>query len=69
VRGTLLRGRPLEEKATLIQAFNRRVVPLFANETIQPVIDRVFPLEEVSAAHELMEANANFGKIVLSIAE
>jgi NADPH:quinone reductase len=69
VRGTLLRGRPLEEKATLIQAFNRRVLPLLANETVQPVIDRIFPLEEVAAAHELMESNANFGKIVLSISE
>lgn len=67
VRGTLLRARPLEEKATLIQAFVHQVVPLFANETIQPVIDRVFPLEEVAEAHRLMESNANFGKIVLSI--
>ncbi len=69
VRGTLLRGRPLEEKATLVQAFVHQVLPLIANETIQPVIDRVFPLEEVRAAHELMESNANFGKIVLSIGE
>ncbi len=69
VRGTLLRGRPLEEKATLIQAFAHRVVPLFANETLVPVIDRVFPLEEITQAHELMEANANFGKIVLSMGD
>ena len=67
VRGTLLRGRPLEEKATLIQAFNHRVMPLFADETIRPIIDRVFPLDEVGAAHAYMESNANFGKIVLKI--
>ncbi|MEX2446896.1 MAG: NAD(P)H-quinone oxidoreductase [Dehalococcoidia bacterium] len=69
VRGTGLRGRPLEEKATLVQAFVQRVVPLFANETIVPVIDRVFPLEEVAEAHRMMEANANFGKIVLQVAD
>jgi putative PIG3 family NAD(P)H quinone oxidoreductase len=67
VRGTLLRGRPLEEKAMLVQAFNHRVMPLFADETIRPIIDRVFPLDEVGAAHAYMEANANFGKIVLKI--
>ena len=67
VRGTLLRGRPLEEKATLIQAFNHRVMPLFADETIRPIIDRVFPLDQVGAAHAYMESNANFGKIVLKI--
>ncbi len=67
VRGTLLRARPLEEKATLVQAFNQRILPLFANETLVPVVDRVFPLDEVSAAHEYMESNANFGKIVLTI--
>jgi len=67
VRGTLLRGRPLEEKATLIQAFNNRVVPLFADETIRPIIDRVFPLDQAGAAHAYMETNANFGKIVLKI--
>ena len=67
VRGTLLRGRPLEEKATLIQAFNHRVMPLFADETIRPIIDRVFPLDQTGAAHAYMESNANFGKIVLKI--
>ena len=69
VRGTQLRSRPLEEKATLVQAFVQRVVPLFANETIVPVIDRVFPLEEIAAAHAYMESNANFGKIVIEIGE
>ncbi len=67
VRGTLLRARPLEEKATLVQSFVHHVLPLFADETVRPVIDRVFPLEQTTEAHALMEANANFGKIVLKI--
>jgi NADPH:quinone reductase len=67
VRGTLLRSRPLEEKASLVQAFNQRVLPLFANETLVPVVDRVFTLDEVGEAHEYMESNANFGKIVLTV--
>ncbi len=67
VRGTLLRARPLEEKATLVQAFVNRVLPLFANETLVPVVDVTFPLDRVGEAHRLMESNANFGKIVLTI--
>ena len=67
VRGTLLRGRPLEEKATLVQAFNNRVMPLFADETIRPIVDRVFPLDQAGDAHAYMETNANFGKIVLKV--
>ena len=69
VRGTMLRSRPLEEKATLVQSFVQRMVPLFATGAIAPVIDRVFPLEDIGEAHAYMESNANFGKIVLQIGE
>ncbi len=65
VHGTLLRSRPLEEKAALTQAFAKRWVPLFASERLVPVVDRVYALAEVSDAHRYMETNANFGKIVL----
>jgi NADPH:quinone reductase len=65
VHGTMLRSRPLEEKAVLSQEFARRMLPLFASERLVPVIDSVFPLDEVADAHRLMESNANFGKIVL----
>jgi NADPH2:quinone reductase len=65
VHGTLLRSRQLEEKATLAQAFARRWLPLFASGRLVPVVDRVYPLAEVSDAHRYMETNANFGKIVL----
>ncbi len=69
IHGTLLRSRPLEEKATLVQSFIQRILPMFTDETIRPVVDRVFPLEQASEAHALMESNANFGKIVLSMEE
>jgi NADPH:quinone reductase-like Zn-dependent oxidoreductase len=32
---------------------------------LQPVIDRVMPLDEAQAAHRLLESRAQFGKIVL----
>ncbi|MSQ30422.1 MAG: NAD(P)H-quinone oxidoreductase [Dehalococcoidia bacterium] len=67
VRGTSLRNRPFEEKAILTQLFIERIVPLFERGIVKAVIDRVFPFAEIGAAHELMESNANFGKIVLDI--
>jgi NADPH:quinone reductase-like Zn-dependent oxidoreductase len=65
VMGSVLRARPLEEKATLAQAFAAHVVPLFEHGRIQPVIGEVLPMSEIATAHERMEANQTFGKIVL----
>jgi NADPH2:quinone reductase len=63
--GTVLRSRALEEKIELAREFSARVVPLFEAGRIKPVVDRVFSFSEISAAHELMESNETFGKIVL----
>ncbi len=63
--GTSLRSRPLEEKVAAVQAFARHALPLFAEGRIRPVMDRSFPMEEAPEAHRRMEADRNFGKIVL----
>lgn len=63
--GTVLRARPLEEKASLAQAFRRQMLPLFESGRLKPVIDRVLPIQQVREAHQAMERNENFGKIVL----
>lgn len=63
--GTVLRARSLEEKARATRRFAARVVPLLASGRVRPVIDRVYRMEEVRAAHERLESNESFGKIVL----
>jgi putative PIG3 family NAD(P)H quinone oxidoreductase len=63
--GTSLRGRPLEEKIELARVFSERMIPFFEKGTLRPVVDRVFSFSEIRAAHELMESNKTFGKIVL----
>jgi putative PIG3 family NAD(P)H quinone oxidoreductase len=63
--GTVLRARPLEEKITLARDFAIHAVPMFETGLLKPVIDRVMPFAEIRAAHELMESNGTFGKIVL----
>src|SRR6266852_2493601 len=67
IMGTSLRTRSLEEKATATRLFAEQVVPLLASGAVRPVIDRVFKLEEVRAAHERIESNETFGKVVLTI--
>jgi len=67
VRGTLLRSRSLEEKAAATRAFEKSVLPHLASGRIRTVVDKVFPMAEAADAHRLMEANANFGKIVLRV--
>ena len=67
VRGTVLRARPPAEKAAATQAFERDVLPLLERGTVRPVIDGVFPLDQIRDAHARMESNASFGKIVLTV--
>ena len=68
IRGTVLRARPLEEKILATRAFASQVVPLIARGAVRPVVDRVFPLEQMADAHRYLESNATFGKIVIEIA-
>lgn len=65
VIGTVLRSRPLEEKAALTQSFARDVLHKFASGALKPVIDTILPMTEIRAAHKHMESDATFGKIVL----
>jgi len=65
--GTSLRARAPEEKLAVIERFARTILPLLEAGTVRPVIDSVYPFEDVRAAHERMEANRNIGKIVLRL--
>ena len=67
--GTMLRGRSIEEKAEATRLFASSVLPLVSRGAIRPVIDRVYPVDEIRDAHERMESNASFGKIVLTFAQ
>ncbi len=64
--GTMLRGRSIEEKAETTRLFASSVLPLVSRGAIRPVIDRVYPANEIRDAHERMESNASVGKIVLT---
>lgn len=63
--GTTLRPRPLEEKIAATRAFARDVLPLVAAHKVNPVLDEVLPASRAREAHERMERNESFGKLVL----
>jgi len=65
VYGTMLRARPLEEKAAAVQAFARSVVPLLAAGQALPRIDRVFPAAEAAAAFDYLVRPGKSGKVLL----
>ena len=67
LHGTVLRTRGLDERIALAKHFERKLLPLFARGELRAEIDSEFPLSEMRAAHEHMEASRNFGKIVIAI--
>jgi len=67
IRGTVLRARTLEEKIQVTQAFASEVAPLFATEVLHPNIDSTFSMTDISKAHQRLESNETFGKVVIGI--
>jgi putative PIG3 family NAD(P)H quinone oxidoreductase len=63
--GTVLRARPLEEKAAAVQAFAREVVPHLASGRAVPLVDRVFPAEQAADAFDHLEGPGKLGKVLL----
>jgi NADPH2:quinone reductase len=67
VFGTVMRSRPLEEKIALARILERNISPLVADGRLVPIVDRVLPLERAAEAHEAVEGNGTFGKVILKI--
>jgi len=64
--GSVLRSRPLEEKAALSQDFIKHVLPGLKARRLRPVVDRIIPMSDIREAHRYMASNESFGKIVLA---
>jgi NADPH2:quinone reductase len=67
IRGCTLRSRTLQEKLTVTQLFVTQALPLFASSKLIPVVEEVFPLEDIARAHIAMADNRNFGKLILRV--
>jgi NADPH2:quinone reductase len=67
IRGTVLRARTLEEKIQVTQSFASEVVPLLARGVLHPNIDSKFKMADITKAHQRLESNETFGKVVIEI--
>jgi NADPH:quinone reductase len=66
ILGTMLRARPLEEKAAAVQAFGHELLPALADGRAHGIVDRVFPAEQAADAFDYVAQPGKFGKVLLA---
>jgi NADPH2:quinone reductase len=62
-------GRWISESPELVTPSAERVLALFTEGSVRPVVDRVFPAAEVAAAHEYLAARRSVGRTVVSMSD
>jgi len=67
VMASMLRSRPLEEKALTARAMERSVLPLFESGAIDVPVAATYPLDDVQAAYDRFAAGGKLGKIILQM--
>lgn len=66
IHATSLRARPESEKAEICRRVVADVWPLVESGAIRPVVDRVLPLADAAAAHQLIADGGHVGKVLLT---
>ncbi len=69
LRGTVLRGRSIEEKALVVRGFEREVLPHLASGAMRPLIDRSFALDDIKDAFDYIAAPGKRGKVLLDLGD
>ena len=67
VTGSTLRPQSDLSKSQIASELLEKIWPLLSSGRINPVINSVFDLNDVSSAHLLMESSKHIGKIVLKV--
>jgi NADPH2:quinone reductase len=65
LRASMLRARPLEEKANATRAVERHVLPLFTDGKLRVPVAETFPIERAVEAYDRFAEGGKVGKIVL----
>ena len=65
--GATLRPRSDAQKAVIAKSLKENIWPKLIAGQCLPVIDSIYPLDQVVKAHERMESSAHIGKIMLQI--
>ncbi|MEZ5570458.1 MAG: NAD(P)H-quinone oxidoreductase [Halioglobus sp.] len=63
--GSTLRAQTFAQKAVMVQDIMSRVFPLLNSGAIKPLIDSIYPLEQVEQAQAHMLSGQHMGKIIL----
>jgi NADPH2:quinone reductase len=67
ITGSTMRPRSTTEKAAIAKDLAEKVWPVLNDGRCAPVVYQVFPLSEVSDAHQLLESSQHIGKIMLKV--
>ncbi len=67
--GSMLRKRPVDEKARLLAELVENIFPHFASGALKPSIYKVLPITQAADAHAILQRGENIGKVVLSVRE
>jgi NADPH2:quinone reductase len=59
--------RNAKQRAETVSNFASNILPMFADSRIRPIIDKIYPFDQLKAAKAYMESNLHMGKIVISI--
>jgi putative PIG3 family NAD(P)H quinone oxidoreductase len=65
--GSTLRGRPLDYRIRLVEAFGRMALPAFEQGALRPVLYRTWPWEQAQEAHDCLESGLPVGKLALRV--
>jgi putative PIG3 family NAD(P)H quinone oxidoreductase len=66
IYASMLRARPLEEKALTARLMERYVLPLFAGGCLSVPVAATFPLADAQAAYDRFAEGGKLGKIILT---
>ena len=67
--GSTLRPRSVEFKTMVADEIARTVWPYTEGGRLKPVIDSVYPIEQVADAHRRMDSRDHVGKVVLQVGQ
>lgn len=62
-----LRAQSFAQKAVMIEEIMAHIFPLLESGRIKPLIDSIYPLEQVEQAHGHMQSGTHMGKIILKV--
>ena len=65
--GSTLRAQSFAQKTVMVEEIMDRIYPHLESGAIKPIVDSIYPLEQVEQAHGHMEGGQHMGKIILKM--